>query len=81
MTKLSSLAPQEAEVTPWDTLCIDLISPYTDLEGANPHAGLLSAVASATRATIHTTLQSHQYTVGDQILIKTDPNRNYGQNA
>ena len=97
-----------------------------ELEGANPYAGLLSAVAFATRATIHTTLQAtpsqlvfgrdamidrafeadwvtikarkqkriiennrrenakrkaHQYAVGDRILIKTDPNRKYGQNA
>jgi len=25
--------------------------------------------------------KAHQYSVGDQILIKTDPNRKYGQNA
>ena len=29
-----------------------------DLDGTNPYAGLLSAVAFATRATIHTTLQA-----------------------
>lgn len=97
-----------------------------DLDDKNPHAGLLSAVAFATRATIHTTLnatpsqlvfgrdamlnmefeadwaiiksrkqkrilennkrenakrKAYQYHEGDRILIKTDPNRKYGQNA
>ena len=27
--KYEKLPPKEAEVTPWDTLCIDLIGPYT----------------------------------------------------
>ena len=27
--KYGKLPPKEAEVTPWDTLCIDLIGPYT----------------------------------------------------
>ena len=97
-----------------------------ELDEVNPYAGLLTAVAFATRATIHTTLQAtpsqlvfgrdamlnmefeadwttirarkqkridennrsenakrkeHQYAIGDQILIRTDPNRKYGQNA
>ena len=97
-----------------------------ELDEANPYAGLLSAVAFATRATYHTTLDAtpsqlvfgrdaminmnfeadwtsirnrkqkridennrrenakrkeHEYSIGDQILIKTDPTRKYGQNA
>ena len=97
-----------------------------DLDKDNPYAGLLAAVAFATRATIHTTLNAtpsqlvfgrdamlnmafeadwatirarkqkriddnnrrenatrkeHKYATGDKILIKTDPNRKYGQNA
>jgi len=97
-----------------------------ELDETNPYAGLLSAVANATRATFHTTLNAtpsqlvfgrdammnvefkadwtsirnrkqkridennrrenakrkeHKFSIGDQILIKTDPNRKYGQNA
>jgi len=97
-----------------------------ELDEANPYAGLLSAVASATRATFHTTLNAtpsqlvfgrdamikvefkedwtsirnrkqkminennrrenakrkeYKYSTRDQILIKTDPNRKYDQNA
>ena len=97
-----------------------------ELDEVNPYAGLLTAVAFVTRATIHTTLQAtpsqlvfgrdamlnmefeadwttirarkqkridennrrenakrieNKYAIGYQILIKTDPNRKYGQNA
>ena len=35
--KYGKLPPEQAETNPWDTLCVDLIGPYTiPQEGKNP---------------------------------------------